>query len=205
MGTFFDHFFKESDCGLFLGLILGNKVGRVRGNRITEGRQEDTGQAVGEREREAVAEVVVDDIDHLRGGVVTGVLDLQRGFVVFRENLYVGFTAKNFENGADEVKTVVGNRNRDETEFGGIVRGGNIGFLKFVQLRIRENRKVNFRITEGRVFQGRKSLVAEEQRTAFRDISKKPVVASADLAPEFSWMKTPKVCLQKTGRRFKNK
>ena len=88
----------------------------------------------------------MDDIDDLGSQVIAGILDLQRGFIVGRENRAVCLGGQRFDNGTChvEIQRCSGNgTGRDDIRNDAVIM-----FLIFCQLRIRQEAEVVFHVTE---------------------------------------------------------
>ena len=100
---------------------------------------DEDGIKAAELEGEFAAAAVHDEVNHLRGFGVFGVLVLQSGVVVNREYGLVGFRVEGFHYNTHEVVAGFGKGLRN-TEYGELVHGnGVVRFLIFVVLRVGEN------------------------------------------------------------------
>ena len=117
-------------------------------------------------EGEGVAETIVDDVDHLGGLVIAGIFYLEGVFIIEREDVFMGFAGEDFEDGAHEGNIGFRHGDGDETDFGGVMRGGDIGFLEFVELRVGDDTDLVFGGTEGVAFEGTELLVADDEDIA---------------------------------------
>ena len=109
------------------------------------------------------------DVDHLCGGVVSGVLHLQRGFIVYRQHVFVRFAAEHLDHGTDVVQLCWGDGYRNHSDLCGIVGTGDVILLVFIELWIRHYAQTILHLTDRRVFQRTEPLVADEEGTPLRE------------------------------------
>ena len=157
-----ENLFKLLQTRLFLALDSRSEVLVVLGNEITVDQTHTVDGVV-----ICIDEVgrcgVLDEVDHLGGQVVTGVLDLQSSLIPSGRDVTVGFGGKCFQTSADHIEVL--GCSGDTAEEVGVVNQVLVFSLFFVELRIRQDTEVVLHVTQRLC--STEVGVAEEHHTTF--------------------------------------